>query len=73
MKYLESVLAVIARQGSVVDKAMHERWKEVGEFKKYLWERGNEMGRSMAHYPPQTVQDRGWGDDAVLRYGSDCG
>jgi len=43
MKYLESVLAVIDRQGSVADKAMHERWKEVGEFKKYLWERGSEM------------------------------
>ena len=42
-KYLESVLAVIDRQGSVADKAMHESWKEVGEFKKYLWERGSEM------------------------------
>jgi DNA helicase-2/ATP-dependent DNA helicase PcrA len=43
MKYLEGVLAVIDRQGSVADHAMHERWKEVGEFKKYLWERGREM------------------------------
>ena len=43
MKYLEGVLAVIDRQGSVADKAMHERWKEAVEFKKYLWERGSEM------------------------------
>lgn len=43
MKYLESVLAVIDRQGSVAGTAMRERWKEVGEFKKYLWERGSEM------------------------------
>jgi len=42
-KYLESVLAVIDRQGSVADQAMLERWREVGEFKKYLWERGSEM------------------------------
>src|SRR5262245_39615005 len=42
-KYLEGVLAVIDRQGSVADHALHERWKEVGEFKKYLWERGREM------------------------------
>src|SRR4030095_8867654 len=43
IKYLECVLAVIDRQGSITDKAMHERWKEAGEFKKYLWERGGEM------------------------------
>ena len=43
MKYLERVVAVIDRQGSVADKAMHERLKEVGEVKKYLWERAREM------------------------------
>jgi hypothetical protein len=37
------VVAVIDRQGAVADKAMHRRWKEAGEFKKYLWERGCEM------------------------------
>ena len=41
--YLNRVLAVIVRQGSDADMAMLERWKEVGEFKKYLWERGSEM------------------------------
>src|SRR6476660_355246 len=43
MKYLQSVLSMIDRQGSIADQAMHERWKELGEFKKYLWERGSEM------------------------------
>jgi hypothetical protein len=43
MKYLESVLAVIDRQGSVADKAMHAGLKEAVEFKQYRWERGREM------------------------------
>jgi hypothetical protein len=30
------------------------------------------FGKDQRHdYPPQTVQDRGWRDDEVLRYGSD--
>jgi DNA helicase IV len=43
IKYLECVLAVIDRQGSVAGVAMQERLKEAVEFKRYVWERGREM------------------------------
>jgi DNA helicase-2/ATP-dependent DNA helicase PcrA len=41
--YLESVLAVISRQGAFAGQIAQERLREAAEFKKYLWERGREM------------------------------